>query len=102
MSPDADEMAVAPMDGFVQTTALYMLQVAIEAEATAFLLPRHEPRGVGILPYRRGARQRAGWRNGYAPQDVHTEAGLVQLAVPRLRAPRGTVSVRGGRPAGRL
>lgn len=37
MSPDADEMAVAPMDGFVQTTALYMLQVAIEAEATAFL-----------------------------------------------------------------
>ena len=93
MSPDADEMAVAPMDGFVQTTALYMLQVAIEAEATAFLLPRH---------CRRGARQRAGWRNGYAPQDVHTEAGLVQLAVPQLRAPRGTVSVRGGRPAGRL
>jgi hypothetical protein len=45
------------MVGFVGRLARYMLQVAIEAEATAFLGREH---------YRRGARQRAAWRNGYA------------------------------------
>ena len=44
-----------PMVGFVGRLARYMLQVPIEAEATAF---------VGREHYRRGARQRAGWRNG--------------------------------------
>ncbi len=68
---------VPPMQGFVRATAQYMLQVAIEAEATAFLGRGH---------YQRGARQRAGWRNGYEPKRLQTEAGLVRLAVPQLRA----------------
>jgi len=65
-----------PMEGFVRGTACYMLQVAIEAEATAFLGRGH---------YRRGERTRIGWRNGYEPKAVQTEAGLLQLAVPQLR-----------------
>ena len=51
----ASETAVAteetPMVGFVGRLARYMLQVAIEAEATVFLGRGH---------YRRGDRQRAG------------------------------------------
>ncbi len=69
--------ALGPMDGFVRATAQYILQVAIEAEATAFLGRGH---------YRRGELQRIGWRNGYEPKTVQTEAGLLQLAVPQLRA----------------
>jgi transposase-like protein len=65
-----------PMVGFVGRLARYMLQVAIEAEATAFLGREH---------YRRGARQRAGWRNGSEPKHVQTEAGLLELAMPQLR-----------------
>jgi putative transposase len=65
-----------PMDGFIRGTARYMLQVAIEAEATAFLGRGH---------YRRGDRTRAGWRNGYEPKNVQTEAGLLEFAVPQLR-----------------
>jgi putative transposase len=65
-----------PMVGFVGRLARYMLQVAIEAEATAFLGREH---------YRRGARQRFGWRNGYEPKQVQSEAGLLELAVPQLR-----------------
>jgi len=67
----------APMDSFVRGTARYMLQVAIEAEATAFLGRGH---------YRRGDRVRVGWRNGYEPKAVQTEAGLLKFAVPQLRA----------------
>jgi len=48
-----------PMVGFVGRLARYMRQVAIEAEATAFLGRDH---------YRRGDRQRVGWRNGYEPK----------------------------------
>jgi len=70
------EMGDAPMDGFVRETARYMLQVAIEAEATAFLGRGH---------YRRGDRARVGWRNGYEPKAVQTEAGLLKFAVPQLR-----------------
>ena len=66
----------APMEGFIRATARYMLQVAIEAEATAFLGRGH---------YRRGDRARSGWRNGYEPKAVQTEAGLLELAVPQLR-----------------
>jgi putative transposase len=66
----------APMDSFVRGTARYMLQVAIEAEATAFLGRGH---------YRRGDRARVGWRNGYEPKAVQTEAGLLNFAVPQLR-----------------
>ena len=42
-----------PLEGFVRGTARYMLQVAIEAEATAFLGRGH---------YRRGERTRIGAR----------------------------------------
>lgn len=70
------ESPESPMVGFVGRLARYMLQVAIEAEATAFL---------GREQYRRGARQRAGWRNGYEPKQVQTEAGLLELAMPQLR-----------------
>lgn len=66
-----------PMEGFVRATARYMLQVAIEAEATAFLGRGH---------YRRGQRLRVGWRNGYEPKGLQTEAGLLELAVPQLRS----------------
>jgi putative transposase len=68
--------ADSPMVGFVGRLARYMLQVAIEAEATAFLGREH---------YRRGTRQRVGWRNGYEPKQIQSEAGLLELAVPQLR-----------------
>jgi transposase-like protein len=64
-----------PMAGFVSRLARYMLQVALEAEATAFLSRGH---------YRRGDRQRVGWRNGYEPKQVQIEAGVLDLAVPQL------------------
>jgi transposase-like protein len=70
------ELADSPMDGFVRGTARYLLQVAIEAEATAFLGRGH---------YRRGDRAREGWRNGYEPKAVQTEAGLLKFAVPQVR-----------------
>ena len=66
-----------PMVGFVGRLARYMLQVAVEAEATAFLGRDH---------YRRGERQRVGWRNGYEPKRVQSEAGVLELAVPQLRS----------------
>jgi len=65
------------MRGFVRSLARYILQVSIEEEATAFLGRGH---------YRRGQRTRAGWRNGYEPKGVQTESGLLDLAVPQLRA----------------
>jgi putative transposase len=64
------------MASFVGRLARYMLQVAIEAEATAFLGREH---------YRRGERQRVGWRNGYEPKQVQSEAGPLELAMPQLR-----------------
>src|SRR6266436_835426 len=66
----------APMAGFVRQLARYILQVSIEAEATAFLGRGH---------YRRGDRVRPGWRNGYKPKRVQSEAGVLDLAVPQLR-----------------
>jgi putative transposase len=72
----APEPTDAPMAGFVGRIARYMLQVAIEEEATAFLGRGH---------YRRGDRQRIGWRNGYEPKRVQSEAGVLELAVPQLR-----------------
>ena len=72
-SPTPEE---PPMVGFVGRLARYMLQVAIEAEATAFLGREH---------YRRGERQRVGWRNGYEPKQVQSEAGPLELAMPQLR-----------------
>lgn len=67
----------APMQGFVRSLARYILQVSIEEEASEFLGRGH---------YRRGERLRAGWRNGYEPKGVQTESGLLELAVPQLRA----------------
>src|SRR5213593_5303478 len=66
----------SPMAGFVRQVARYMLQVSLEDEATAFLGRGH---------YRRGDRTRAGWRNGYEPKRVQSEAGVLDLAVPQLR-----------------
>lgn len=66
-----------PMKGFVRSLARYMLQVSIEEEASEFLGRGH---------YRRGQRLRPGWRNGYEPRGVQTESGLLELAVPQLRA----------------
>src|SRR5215831_17846312 len=74
--PAEPDVADAPKDGFVRGTARYLQQVAIEAEATAFLGRGH---------YRRGDRARVGWRNGYEPKAVQTEAGLLKFAVPQLR-----------------
>jgi transposase-like protein len=76
---EASEPAAAetPMRGFVRSLARYILQVSIEEEATTFLGREH---------YRRGGRLRAGWRNGYEPKGVQSEAGLLELAVPQLRA----------------
>lgn len=69
--------AETPMRGLVRSLARYILQVSIEEEATTFLGREH---------YRRGGRLRMGWRNGYEPKGVQSEAGLLQLAVPQLRA----------------
>jgi transposase-like protein len=69
--------AEAPMRGFVRSLARYILQVSIEEEATTFLGREH---------YRRGGRLRVGWRNGYESKGVQTESGLLELAVPQLRA----------------
>jgi putative transposase len=67
----------APMQGFVRALARYILQVSIEEEATTFLGRGH---------YRRGERVRPGWRNGYEAKRLQTEAGLLELGVPQLRA----------------
>jgi putative transposase len=72
-APPSDD---PPMAGFVRQLARYILQVSIEAEATAFLGRGH---------YRRGDRERVGWRNGYEPKRLPTEAGVLDLAIPQLR-----------------
>lgn len=74
--PSAGTLVEVPMTGFVRQLARYILQVSIEAEATAFLGRGH---------YRRGERARVGWRNGYEPKGIQSEAGLIELAVPQLR-----------------
>src|SRR4029450_2764607 len=55
-----------------------MRQLASEADAPAFLGRDH---------YRRGDRQRVGWRNGYEPKRVQSEAGVLELAVAQPRSP---------------
>jgi len=64
------------MVGFVGRLARYMLQLAIEAEATTLLGRDH---------YRPGEQQRIGWRNGSESTQVQSEAGVLELAVPQLR-----------------
>ena len=73
---DARPCEETPLPGFVRQLARYILQVSIEAEATAF---------VGRGHYRRGDRARRGWRNGYESKRVQSEAGVLELAVPQLR-----------------
>jgi transposase-like protein len=66
-----------PLKGFVRGVAQYMLQVTIEDEVTEFL---------GRGRYQRGARSRAGLRNGYERRGVQSEVGLMELQVPQLRS----------------
>jgi len=66
-----------PLDNFVSLGARYMLQVAVEEEVQDFL---------GRAHYQRGSRQRRGWRNGYEPGKVKTADGLLEVAMPQLRA----------------
>jgi len=54
-----------------------MLQVAVEQEVEDFLGRGH---------YRRGSRKQEGWRNGYEPGKVKTANGLLEIALPQLRA----------------
>src|SRR5438046_1422668 len=59
-----------PMVGGVGRLARYMLQVAMEAEATSFLGRGH---------CRRVERQRVGWRKGYGPKQMQSKMqGRVQ------------------------
>jgi hypothetical protein len=72
-----DAPAGAPMQGFARVLARYLLQVSIEEEAIAFL---------GRGQYRWGERLRPGWRDGYEATRLQTEAGLLEPAVPQMRA----------------
>jgi len=54
-----------------------MLQVAVEQEVEEFL---------GRCHYRQGKRRRNGWRNGYEPGKVKTAEGVLDVALPQLRA----------------
>lgn len=65
-----------PLDGFVEESALYMLQVAVEKEVTEYLGRGH---------YQRGARRIEGYRNGYERAGVATEAGRLEVKVPQVR-----------------
>jgi transposase-like protein len=57
--------------------ARYILQVSFEGGATTLLGRGH---------CRRGERAHPGWRNAYAAKRLQTEAGLLELAVPQMRA----------------
>jgi putative transposase len=70
-----------PLDTFVKLGARYMLQVALEQEVEEFLGRGH---------YRRGSRKQEGWRNGYEPGKVKTVDGLLEVALPQLRATEGS------------
>jgi len=71
------EVGGHPLDNFVRLGARYMLQVAVEQEVEDYL---------GRAHYGRGSRRRNGWRNGYEPGKVKTANGLLELALPQLRA----------------
>ena len=71
------EEAGHPLDNFVSLGARYMLQVAVEQEVEDYL---------GRAHYHRGSRQKNGWRNGYEPGKVKTADGLLEVALPQLRA----------------
>jgi len=54
-----------------------MLQVALEQEVEDFL---------GRAYYQRGSRRRKERHNGYEPGKVQTAEGLLEVALPQLRA----------------
>jgi len=66
-----------PLDSLVRLGVRYMFQVALEQEVEDFL---------GRAHYRRGSRRRNGWRNGYEPGKVKAADGLLEVALPQLRA----------------
>lgn len=66
----------APLREFAARAAELMLQVALEEQVAAFLSRGH---------YERGARERAGWRNGYGARTVKTEAGPLVVRPPKVR-----------------
>ena len=54
-----------------------MLQVAVEQEVEDYL---------GRAHYRRGSRQKSGWRNGYELGKIKTADGILEIDLPQLRA----------------
>jgi transposase-like protein len=66
-----------PLSEFIRTAARCCLQEAVEQEVTDYLGRGH---------YQRGARQRAGYRNGYEPKHFPSAEGPVQVQLPQLRA----------------
>jgi len=65
-----------PLDMLVRLGARHVLQVAVEREVEEFL---------GRAYYRRGARNRQGWRNGYEPVRVRSAEGMLEVLIPRVR-----------------
>ncbi len=66
-----------PLSEFIRASARCCLQEAIEQEVSCFLGRGH---------YRRGARQREGYRNGYEAKSLASAEGPLQVQVPQLRA----------------
>jgi transposase-like protein len=66
-----------PLSEFIRTAARSCLQEAVEQEVTDYLGRGH---------YQRGARQRAGSRNGYEPKGFPSAEGPVQVQLPQVRA----------------
>ena len=71
------EQVEHPLDTFSRLGARYMLQVALEQEVHGFLGRGH---------YRRGARLREGYRNGYEPRNFKSANGVLQVWTPQMRA----------------
>lgn len=64
-----------PLETFVEDSARYMLQVAVEKEVSEYL---------GRQPYER-RRKQTGYRNGYEAKRVATEGGRLEVQVPQVR-----------------
>jgi len=73
---EGNDLSDHPLDSFVEESAKYMLQMAVEREVTDYLGRGH---------YQRGARRISGYRNGYERKGVATEAGRVEVKMPQLR-----------------
>jgi hypothetical protein len=67
-----------PMDSFVEQSAPYVLQVAVEKEVSEYL---------GRVPYERRGMDGGGYRNGYEAKGIATEAGRVSVKVPQRGGP---------------